>query len=135
MSLRTFDRKKVERWHDIVSAFEPEVQQHLRLALVSRIKPVVKEVMDAAKPHDYYEDIVERIADRTGLTPWDVGRWFDWRYEFPKVAGEHEGIVDPKIWERVQRILKRNGTNGGRGVRNRHGALLKGILRCAPARA
>ncbi len=49
--------------------------------------------------------------------------------------GEHEGIVDPKIWERVQRILKMNGSNGGRGVRNRHGALLKGILRCAPCDA
>ena len=49
--------------------------------------------------------------------------------------GEHERIVDPKIWERVQRILKRNGSNGGRGVRNRHGALLKGILRCAPCDA
>ena len=46
--------------------------------------------------------------------------------------GEHEGIVDPEIWARTQRILKMNGSNGGRGVRNRHGALLKGILRCAP---
>ncbi len=49
--------------------------------------------------------------------------------------GEHEGIVDPEIYERTQRILKRNGSNGGRDVRNRHGALLKGILRCAPCDA
>ena len=46
--------------------------------------------------------------------------------------GEHERIIDDKVWERTQRILKRNGSNGGRGVRNRHGALLKGIFRCAP---
>ncbi len=49
--------------------------------------------------------------------------------------GEHDGIVDPEIWERTQRILKSNGSNGGRGVRNRYGALLKGILRCAPCDA
>jgi site-specific DNA recombinase len=49
--------------------------------------------------------------------------------------GEHEGIVHTETWERAQRILKRNGSNGGRGVRNRYGALLKGILRCAPCDA
>lgn len=49
--------------------------------------------------------------------------------------GEHKGIVDLKIWSRTQRFLKMNGSNGGRGVRNRHGALLKGILRCAPCDA
>ncbi len=49
--------------------------------------------------------------------------------------GEQERIIDPKIWSRTQRILKMNGSNGGRGVRNRHGALLKGILRCAPCDA
>jgi site-specific DNA recombinase len=46
--------------------------------------------------------------------------------------GEHEGIADPKVWEEVQKLLKKNGTNGGREVRNRYGALLKGILRCVP---
>lgn len=56
-------------------------------------------------------------------------------YKGDLYIGEHEGIVDPEIWERSQRILKRNGSNGGRGVRNRHSALLKGILRCAPCDA
>ena len=49
--------------------------------------------------------------------------------------GEHEGIVDPEIWQAVQQVLKGNGSDGGQGVRNRHGALLKGILRCAPCDA
>jgi site-specific DNA recombinase len=53
-------------------------------------------------------------------------------YDGQTYDGEHDGIVDPEVWARVQRILKRNGSNGGRGVRNRHGALLKGIFRCAP---
>ncbi len=46
--------------------------------------------------------------------------------------GEHAAIVDEQTWTKVQQILKRNGSNGGVQVRNRHGALLKGLLRCVP---
>jgi site-specific DNA recombinase len=46
--------------------------------------------------------------------------------------GEHAAIVDADIFDRAQRLLKRNGVTGGAHVRNRFGALLKGILRCAP---
>ncbi len=53
-------------------------------------------------------------------------------YQGESYDGEHDAIVDSEIWERTQRILKSNGSNGERGVRNRYGALLKGILRCAP---
>jgi len=56
-------------------------------------------------------------------------------YQGDIYEGEHKGIIDPAIWDRSQRILKRNGSNGGRRVRNRHGALLKGILRCTPCNA
>ena len=46
--------------------------------------------------------------------------------------GEHAAIVDEEIWRRVQALLQHNGRTGGKDVRNRHGALLKGILRCVP---
>ena len=46
--------------------------------------------------------------------------------------GEHPAIVDGEIFRRAQRLLKRNGTTGGRHVRNRFGALLKGLLYCTP---
>ena len=46
--------------------------------------------------------------------------------------GEHPAIVDPDIFDRVQRLLKRNGRTGGKHVRNRFGALLKGLIRCTP---
>ena len=46
--------------------------------------------------------------------------------------GEHPAIVDGDIFERVQRLLKRNGRTGGKHVRNRFGALLKGLIRCVP---
>lgn len=44
--------------------------------------------------------------------------------------GEHSAIVDPDLFERVQAVMKRNGTDGGTIVRNRYHALLKGILKC-----
>lgn len=54
------------------------------------------------------------------------------RYKQEIHAGEHVGIVDPTIWQRVQTLLERNGRTGGANVRNQFGALLKGILRCVP---
>jgi site-specific DNA recombinase len=44
--------------------------------------------------------------------------------------GKHPAIVDAEIFERVQHLLKRNGRTGGAHVKNRHGALLKGLVRC-----
>ena len=46
--------------------------------------------------------------------------------------GEHDAIIEERIWNRVQAVLKRNGRSGGARVRNKYGALLKGLLRCAP---
>ena len=45
--------------------------------------------------------------------------------------GEHPAIVAPDVFAEVQGRLRRNGRTGGAGVRNRFGALLKGLLRCA----
>jgi site-specific DNA recombinase len=45
--------------------------------------------------------------------------------------GEHERIVDDEVWNRVQTTLGRNGRRGGRNIGNKHGALLKGLVRCA----
>jgi site-specific DNA recombinase len=45
-------------------------------------------------------------------------------------AGEHEAIVDPALFERVRQQLLENGRTGGAEVRNKYGALLRGLLRC-----
>jgi site-specific DNA recombinase len=45
--------------------------------------------------------------------------------------GEHEPIVDAEVFNQAQTVLQRNGRSGGRAVRNKHGALLRGLLRCA----
>ena len=45
--------------------------------------------------------------------------------------GEQERIVDDETWNKVQSVLSRNGKNGGRNIGNKHGALLKSLVRCA----
>lgn len=53
------------------------------------------------------------------------------RYKDETHDGAHQGIVDEEIFAAVQSQLEHNGKSGGRGVRNKHNALLRGLLRCA----
>ncbi len=46
--------------------------------------------------------------------------------------GEHERIVDQNIWDRVHETLDRNNIDKGASVRNKFGALLRGVLFCVP---
>lgn len=83
---------------------------------------------------------VTRRGERHGGKPFTKGRLFKLltnaaytgkiKFQGQVYEGEHEGIVEPATWERVQRILQRNGRNGGADVRNNYGALLKGLIRC-----
>ena len=52
------------------------------------------------------------------------------RYKDELHAGEHEPIIDPALFDKVQHQLKENGRTGGVEVRNKYGALLRGLLRC-----
>ena len=54
------------------------------------------------------------------------------RYKDEIHKGEQAAILDATVWERVQSLLRRNGRSGGTEVRNKFGALLKGLLRCVP---
>jgi site-specific DNA recombinase len=45
---------------------------------------------------------------------------------------EHEAIVSEDLWRGVHGRLRRNGASRGGGMRNKHGALLKGLLQCTP---
>lgn len=53
------------------------------------------------------------------------------RYKDEVHVGEHAAIVSPEVWQQIQTLLQRNGRSGGAEVRNKFGALLKGLLRCA----
>src|SRR5690606_31758756 len=44
--------------------------------------------------------------------------------------GEHEAIITPELFDKVGATLRRNGRTGGIEVRNRYGALLKGLMFC-----
>lgn len=46
--------------------------------------------------------------------------------------GEHKAIIGQELFDQVRAVLQRNGRSGGRYVRNRFGALLKGLLYCSP---
>ncbi len=52
------------------------------------------------------------------------------RYKDELHAGEHEAIIDQELFDKVQKQLKLNGRTGGVEVRNKYGALLRGLLRC-----
>ncbi|MCC6678132.1 MAG: recombinase family protein [Phycisphaerales bacterium] len=45
-------------------------------------------------------------------------------------AGEHKGIVAQDMFAEAQAMLAENGRAGPSEVRNKHGAVLKGLLRC-----
>ncbi len=53
------------------------------------------------------------------------------RYKDEVHEGEHEAIVDAETFQRVQEMLQGNDLGGSSRARNKHGALLRGILRCA----
>lgn len=52
------------------------------------------------------------------------------RHKDEVFPGEHEAIVDPELFDKVQARLRLNGRTGGSQVRNVGGALLKGLVRC-----
>ena len=45
--------------------------------------------------------------------------------------GEHKGIVKKKLFHHVQALLDDNRATNGASARNRHGFLLRGLLRCS----
>ena len=44
--------------------------------------------------------------------------------------GEHDAVIPQELFDRVQALLKNNGRTGGAIVRNKYGALLRGLLKC-----
>ena len=54
------------------------------------------------------------------------------RYKAETFPGEHEAIVDEALWTKVHELLRSNGRAGGMLVRNKYGALLKGLIHCGP---
>jgi site-specific DNA recombinase len=56
------------------------------------------------------------------------------RYKDEVHDGEHQSIINNELWQQVQSKLQKHGRTGGAEVRNKFGALLKGLLHCTPCR-
>jgi site-specific DNA recombinase len=54
------------------------------------------------------------------------------RYRGDLIHGEHAPIVDQATFDAVQSLLQRQHRSGGSETRNKHHALLRGLLTCAP---
>jgi site-specific DNA recombinase len=54
------------------------------------------------------------------------------RHQDQLYDGEHTAIVAADLFQKVQATLRENYARGGSRTQNRYGALLKGLLRCAP---
>jgi Recombinase len=54
------------------------------------------------------------------------------RYKQEVHPGEHEALVDETTWQRVQDLLQTHGRTSGPLLHHRCGALLQGLVRCAP---
>src|SRR5207237_1984331 len=54
------------------------------------------------------------------------------RYKDEVHAGEQAALVDPVVFQQVQQLLRRHGPTRTAAVRTSIGALLRGLLRCAP---
>ncbi|MCB9850826.1 MAG: recombinase family protein [Phycisphaerales bacterium] len=52
------------------------------------------------------------------------------RYKDQVFEGEHDAIIDEALFRRVGSQLQVNGRTGGAQIRNKYGALLKGLVRC-----
>ena len=52
------------------------------------------------------------------------------RHKSELFDGEHEPLITPQLFHKVQLQLQHNGRTGGIEVRNKHGALLKRLLIC-----
>jgi len=52
------------------------------------------------------------------------------KFEGKLFDGEHDRIVDDDLFQQVQERLHRNTSKGERKVRNKNGALLKGLVQC-----
>lgn len=52
------------------------------------------------------------------------------RFKGEIFPAEHEALIEQAQFDKVQQQLKANGSSGGTEVRNKYGALLRGLLRC-----
>lgn len=78
-----FDPVRVARWYWVVSALEPQVDQHLKIAFASRLRPVYEQAARESDNAEYFEDVMERVSRLTGMSVEDAQAWLGWKYTMP----------------------------------------------------
>ena len=132
---------------------DPETK---RLVVNAEEAELVHEVFDLYLEHRSLLTVSRAFNDR-GLTtkrvvtkrgkvyggrPWDkaavlkiltnvlyIGRV---KYKTETFEGEHDALITDAVWGKAQETLRFNGRTGGMHQRNKHSAMLKGLLHCAP---
>jgi site-specific DNA recombinase len=52
------------------------------------------------------------------------------RHKSNVYPGEHEALIDKSVFEQVQNLMRKNARAGGPLIRNKYGALLRGLMFC-----
>ncbi|GAB6166188.1 recombinase family protein [Thermostilla marina] len=123
----------------VVNAQEAtRVREILRLYLsLGSLLPVVEELARRGWHNKVWKT---RRGELKGGRPFDKGSLYALltnplyvgkiKYKTELHEGEHEPIVDAELFQQVQATLRHNGRSGGVAVRNKYGALLRGLLYC-----
>lgn len=113
--------REIFSWYLEHKALVPVVQELNRRGWTTKHWTTRKELSYGGKP--FTKNRLYRILTNVAY----IGKV---RYKKEVHAGEHEAIIDPEVFQRVQGLLQKNGRSGGQTVRNKSGALLRGRLRC-----
>lgn len=137
-----------------VLGYDVDPKGSRRLIINESEAPMVREIFEIYLKHEAMLATVKELNERgwqrkswtnrkgteSGGGTWDKGNLHRFltniiytgrvKYEGMTYPGEQAAIVDQVIWEKAQAILHRNAQDGGAKVRNKHGALLRGLLYC-----
>lgn len=129
-------------------------RENKRLVVNQSEAVMVRELFDLYLQHRSLIDVCRVVNDRGWTTktttykngkrkdgvPWNKARLYDILVNVTYIGkvthkgelyeGEQEGIINERIFAQVQKILQNNSQNGGADVKNKHGALLRGLLKC-----
>jgi site-specific DNA recombinase len=100
----------------------------------------VREIFDMYVEHESMKRWTTQKGTARGGRPFDKNSLYQMltnvvymgkvRYKDEVHQGEHKPIVDAAVFTKAQKLMQQNGRSGGRTTRNKHGALLRGLLRC-----
>lgn len=115
MELHGLNRNTFTAWYATVRRCEPEMVQHIHIALSSRLRTSFTDVWTTMrreqKPGErnpYYREFLNTVSSKTGLAVGELDAWLTWRYIMPQVEGEFKHLESKRY--QALRDSKRFGT-------------------------